>query len=109
MVSVLYQLDFETGSLVWSDELYTAYGFDRIERSNRIEWWTDHIHPDDAMILNAAMDGLTTPSTTEWTVEYRFKKTDNTYMAVQDHATVTRDAAGTAIRLNGTITPKEQT
>lgn len=106
MDSVWYDLDLSSGMLHWSEALYDAYGYVRTIPANTIEWWTEHIHPDDAMILNQALDGLLNPSTLRWTVEYRFQKADNSYVLVVDNATVTRDSMGNPIRLSGSLTPK---
>lgn len=106
MDSVWYDLDLSTGLLHWSEALYDTYGYDRSVPANTIEWWADHIHPDDAMVLNQAMDGLTDPSKLHWVVEYRFQKADNSYVWVTDTATVTRDSMGNPLRLSGSLTPK---
>jgi len=107
MHDVAYELDFVTSGLKWSDELYTVYGYDRTVPANTVEWWTGHIHPDDAMILNQAMDKLEDPEAAEWMVEYRFRKADNNYVLVEDRAKVVRDAVGKPVRLTGILRQKQ--
>jgi PAS domain-containing protein len=106
MSGVAYELDLTTGVLIWGEELYAVFGYDRSDLADSIDWWTDHIHHDDAMILNQAMDALLTPGAQGWTVEYRFAKADNNYVLVQDRAVVVRDDKGLPLRLKGTLTPK---
>ncbi|HSX29782.1 MAG TPA: PAS domain-containing protein [Candidatus Saccharimonadales bacterium] len=100
-----YDLDFVTSSLTWGEGLYTEFGYDKSAPTNSVDWWTDHIHPNDAMILNYAMDKLLDPYAQNWLVEYRFRKADNSYVVVEDQATIHRDSVGKAIRLTGTLTP----
>ena len=103
-----YELDLISGDLKWSEDLYASFGYDKSEPANDIDWWTSHIHPEDAMILNQAMDKLMDPLAHEWTVEYRFRKADNSHILVQDHAAIVRSAAGNAVRLSGTLTPQSK-
>ncbi|HSX17416.1 MAG TPA: PAS domain-containing protein [Patescibacteria group bacterium] len=102
---VLYELDLASGRVQWNEQLYKTYGYDKSEPVNSMEWWADHIHPDDAMLLNQTMDKLMDPSVTEWAVEYRMQKGDKTYVLVRDNATVLRDEDGRAVRLTGSLTP----
>src|SRR6185436_17561713 len=77
-----YTLDLNTEFLEWDEGLHAVLGYEPSDQTRTLEWWTDHIHPDDAMVLNEAMGRLVFPWTKEWTVEYRFKKADNTYVLV---------------------------
>lgn len=100
---IKYDLDLETGVLVWSNAMFTTMGYDKSEPVHTLEWWAHHIHPEDAMILNETMDMLMYPWVKEWTVEYRFEKADHSYVRVHDKAAVTRDQNGKAVRLTGSI------
>lgn len=103
--SVIYDLDLANSRLDWSDELITVFGYSREEPASSLEWWANHVHPEDAMLLNQIMDKLYVPTIIEWTVEYRFRKADNSYVRVRDHAVVLRRDNGEAVRLSGTLTP----
>lgn len=100
---ITYDLNLESGDLSWNEALYTVLGYDRSEPANTLEWWAHHVHPDDAMTLEEMMDRLMFPWVKEWTVDYRFEKSDHSYVQVHDRATVVRDDNGKAIRLTGTI------
>ncbi len=102
---VAYSLDLVSGKLLWGDTLYSVYGYQTSEPANTIEWWTNHVHPSDAMILNQALETVELNKANEWSVAYRFRKADAGYVLVRDHATITRDADGTATHINGTIAP----
>ena len=100
---IAYDFDLTTGVLTWGEGLYAVFGFDRATQAGTHEWWTNRIHPDDAMVVNETMDMLMYPWVKEWTVDYRFEKGDNSYVPVHDRATVVRDENGKATRLSGII------
>ena len=106
--NLTYNVDLVTGAVTWSDELYTEYGYEQGEAVGTLEWWSNRVHPEDAMPLNQIMDKLFEPGATEWTTAYRFRRGDNSYVPVQDHARIIRDENGEAIRLTGSITSAEQ-
>jgi PAS domain-containing protein len=103
-VDIMYELDLNTGELKWNDKLYTVMGYPHTAAISNTEWWVDHIHPEDAMILNQAMDRLDDPSIPNWVVAYRFRNGKDAYVHVRDRASIVRDATGKAITLIGTIT-----
>ena len=101
--AVTYTLDLVTGMLTWSDSLHEMLGYDRSEPVNSVEWWSRHIHPNDAMGVNEVMDMLMYPWVREWVLDYRFQKADHAYASVHDRATIVRDQDGKALRLQGII------
>jgi len=104
--AIMYELNVETGELQWSDALYSVLHYPHTEPFNRLEWWIEHIHPDDAMRLNNAMDLLHDPKVPWWNVEYRFRTSDGKYVLVRDEASIIRHrSTGVATRIIGTITP----
>jgi PAS domain-containing protein len=102
---ITYELDLLTGDLQWSEALYSVMQYSHAEPFNRLEWWAQHVHPDDAMTLNQALDGLIDPSIANWTVSYRFRRGDGAYVPVRDTATIVRDEQGAAVKITGTLTP----
>ena len=102
---IMYELDLQRGELQWSNALYTTFNYPHSEPFNRVEWWVEHIHPEDAMILNQAMDKLDDPKIPNWVVEYRFRSGDGSYAYVRDRASILRDPSGRPTKLIGTIVP----
>lgn len=102
--AVMYELDIESGDLTWNDALFATFGVPPTEPISHQDWWISHIHPDDAMVLNHAMDKLWDPKAPNWTVEYRFRCGDGRYVRVRDRASIVRDGAGAAVQLIGTLT-----
>lgn len=100
---VVYDLDLVEGKLSWNDSLYDAYGYTPEQVGDTLEWWTDHIHPDDAIQLTETLDKLSNPNILNWTVEYRFQRADGRYAYIRDRAFVQRDQNGQAQRLIGSM------
>ncbi len=100
---VLYDLDLISGSLVWNEALYTQYGYPRDEKADTLEWWTEHIHPNDALPLEAEVDARLNSQENTWQAEYRFRKADGSYVYVRDRAVIHRDIDGTPLRITGLL------
>jgi PAS domain S-box-containing protein len=99
-----YQLEVGSGRMQWNDAFYATFGYEPADANNTLEWWTGHIHPEDAMRVDQAMDQLLDTTRNDWTAEYRLEKADGSYVQVQDQVQVDRDEKGQAFRVNGTIT-----
>lgn len=103
MYDVLYVLDIATGTIEWNQNLSQLYGYETTEPAGTIEWWTAHIHPDDALAVNDMIEKLAIPAATNWTIDYRFRQADGKYRSVRDRAFILRDKAGQAVELIGVI------
>lgn len=100
---VVYDLALDGGTLQWNEALCTVYGYKESDRVSTIEWWTAHIHPEDALNVNKAFDQLTNPKIHNWQVDYRFQKADGSYLFVRDRAFVQRDKDGKPTRVIGSM------
>lgn len=101
--AVWYDVNIETGHVRWSDAFYTLFGYSRTEPADTIEWWADHVHPDDAMRVNQTTEGLNNPVVNDWDIDYHFRKADDTYLMVHDHATVLRDGQSNPLHIMGSL------
>src|SRR5260221_10336111 len=52
---VLYDLNIQTGKVIWNKALYSQYGYSKTEPTGTLEWWVQHIHPEDALRVEDAM------------------------------------------------------
>jgi PAS domain S-box-containing protein len=108
---VLYDLDLETGKVSWNDALYTQYGYSQRERVGTLEWWTGHVHPDDALQLERKATELFESASHSWSSEYRFRRADGGYNYVRDRGLLVRDRDGAPARIIGSlldVTPQKQ-
>jgi signal transduction histidine kinase len=67
-------------------------------------WWYDHIHPEDReRVVDSIHHVIDTKAEQHWHSEYRFLKSDDTYMVVHDRGFVVRDENKKAIRMIGAM------
>ena len=100
---VLYDLDLVNASVEWNEALYTQYGYGRDELNGTLEWWTSHVHPDDAFLLENKVSELFESGTHSWHCDYRFRRADGTYCYVRDRGLLQRDTAGRPARIIGSL------
>jgi PAS domain S-box-containing protein len=96
---VVYELNLDNAHVDWNDALYTQYGYMR----HTLEWWTSHIHPDDALLLENKITKLFTDGGSSWQYDYRFRRADGGYNYVHDRGLLLRDAAGKPKRIIGSL------
>jgi len=100
---VLYDLDLQNGSVVWNDALYTQYGYTPDEPAGTLEWWTSHVHPDDALRLEREISEWFAGKHDTWQAEYRFRKANGDYVYVRDRGVVHRADDGSPLRIIGSF------
>jgi PAS domain S-box-containing protein len=104
ITDVIWDWDIKTNSLVWNDSVEKVFGHKQNEIYPEIEWWYDHLHPDDRERVIAGFNAILDDGGTSWSNQYRYRRADGTYANVIDRAYIARDATGTATRVIGAIT-----
>lgn len=100
---VLYELNLETGVVLWNDGLTTQYGYDQSEDAGTMEWWAAHIHPDDALRVEHEISQWLESGNETWQAEYRFQKADGSYIDVRDRGVVRRSPDGRPLQVIGSF------
>lgn len=100
---VVYELNLDTAHVDWNEALYTQYGYDPSEPTHTLEWWTGHIHPDDALLLEHKITDLFAGETSSWQYDYRFRRADGRYNYVHDRGLLLRDQDGKPSRIIGSL------
>ncbi len=96
--------DWDIGGqkLHWSDETYRIFGLQPQAFGATYEAFLARVHPDDrervTRAVNAALAGER-----PYEIEHRIVRPDGTERVVLELAEVTRDAAGQAIQMSGTV------
>ena len=67
------------------------------------EWWTQHLHPDERADIIDSLRKALDDGSDRWAVNYRFRKTANTYHWFSDIALITRDGTGKWQRVTGAM------
>jgi diguanylate cyclase (GGDEF)-like protein/PAS domain S-box-containing protein len=71
------------------------------EMPETIDGWWDRVHPDDVARVAGTLTEMFASDASEWACNYRFRRGDGSYAHVLDRGLLTRDAAGTPLRMVG--------
>lgn len=92
----------DTGEFWWGGGVHTLLG-DVVVQS-RLSWKFEQVHPDDRERVRQSFEGaLSTIDAETWREEYRQRRTDGTWIRVEDHAHILRDSSGRAYRVVGAL------
>lgn len=99
-----WEVDFRTGLLQRSPRMLAIMGYSPAAAVVPYPTPRQDVHPDDRAALAAATDALRQGEKDRYTLEYRLRRPDGSWICVESCARVVeRDAAGMALRLAGTI------
>ncbi len=100
----IWDWDIKTNDLWWSDGIQALFGYPRKSITPVIDWWYDHIHPEDRKrVLNSIHAAIDGSGETIWSSDYRFLKKDGSHAFVNDKGYVMRDADGVGYRMLGAM------
>jgi PAS domain S-box-containing protein len=101
---VIWDWDIKTNALVWNDSVEHVFGHKQNKIFPEIQWWYDHLHPEDRERVVAGIHGVLDHGGTSWSDSYRYRRADGTYANVMDRGYIARDNVGTATRMIGAMT-----
>jgi PAS domain S-box-containing protein len=101
---VIWDWDIATNALVWNDSVETAFGHKQHKIYPEIQWWYDHLHPEDRERVIAGVHAVLEDGGVNWSDQYRYQRFDGTYANVVDRGYIARDLTGAAIRMIGAMT-----
>jgi PAS domain S-box-containing protein len=99
----IWELNLESNRLSWSDGLTSIFGYKKSEYplSENLKHF---IHPDDLEhYQNEFEKNVTNKNVEVFSLEYRFKKSDDSYADVLDRAFILRDKEGKSQKIIGSI------
>ena len=100
---VIWDWDIRTSVVQWSDSASAAFGATPEELGRGIEWWSEHLHPEDRDATTASLTDALDSDTQIWTAEYRFRCGDGSYAEMLDRGYMLRDADGAPRRMIGSM------
>src|SRR5436190_34345 len=95
--------DVKSGALCWPQGLDSLLGYDKSSTECSIAFWQKNIHPGDRARIGLSIRDALASSSDCWSGEYRFRRTDGTYINVLERALILRAANGAAERLIGSL------
>lgn len=97
----VWDWDLVANTLWWGGGIQSLFGYPRSEVSDRLEWWEQHVHPDDRERTCESLRATAEGAVNSWSEDYRFRRHDGSYAEVQDRGYVMRDGNGRALRMIG--------
>jgi PAS domain S-box-containing protein len=92
----LWDWDVVANTVIWSDEAYRQCGLTRDTFSGRVEDAVARIHPEDRATVEKAIQEVLTGGT-EYTVQYRLVRPDETICWIEAYGVVARDDSSTHV------------
>lgn len=96
-------------ALWWNDSARKVFGYDSQIVSPGYQRWKNCVHPDDLSRFTETMAQAIGGNASIWTCEYRFRRADTSYAIIVDKGYISRDAAGTAVRMVGSMSDVTET
>jgi len=100
---IVWDWNVGTGQVQWSENLQRLTGHTLTQVNPAIDWWAEHIHPEDRQRVMSGLHATLEGGEAHWADEYRFQRGDSSYMFVSDQGYVVRDAHGRALRMVGAL------
>lgn len=104
-----------TSQAIWEwdaeqPELFKEYGYRELfgyelnQNKGTVEFWRSKVHPEDYERIWSLMEAARLNTDIgEWTLEYRFKKADGTYLNIKEKAILLRKEGGLLHRMIGSM------
>jgi PAS domain S-box-containing protein len=100
---VIWDWDFTTGELLWNEGVEATFGYPHPSVPPSIDWWFEHIHPEDRERVHKGIDSVITAGGKHWRDEYRFLRSDGSFALVTDRGYIEHDARGRPVRMVGAM------
>jgi len=99
----IWDWDLVKDQILWTEALYTAYGYDPDKVDTSGDWWILHVHPEDRDRVEQDIRSVIHGSGNEWSQEYRFMRADGQYADVLDRGYMVRSRTGAPVRMIGAM------
>ena len=100
---IVWDWNLQDENLWWNDNYYTNLGYKKQKEFVPIEDWYNHIHPGDIARIKNKIRKAISGTDSVWRDEYRYAKSDGTYLNFLDRGYIIRDREGKAYRMIGSM------
>ena len=97
----VWEIDANSQVVTWNE--YLGIVFKHHHTETTVDWWLEHIHPDDVNCVLLVFNEWLESGESTWVFEYRFRRGDGVYVWVQDHSMRIFDDKGLEIRRLGSM------
>ena len=101
----IWDWDIQSDTLWWNEGFAGLFGYAPEEIQPTIDFWAQHVHPDEREQIVNSLDKAVADKATSWHANYRFVRKDGSVAQVMDRGYVIYDElTGEAVRMVGGIT-----
>jgi PAS domain S-box-containing protein len=100
---LIWDWDILRNKIRWNEALSIQYGYPSQMQETSLEWWAEHVHPDDAEQAKQSVITSIKQDASRWREHYRFKDQKGNYRFIIDRGFIVRDERGHAIRMVGAM------
>lgn len=91
-------------NIIWRSENFsTMFGYSLNGQTSNIDFWFKNIHPDDRERVKKGVNEAINNKDEQWSAEYRFRKSDGTYVIILDRGSILLDDLQMPYRMVGSI------
>jgi diguanylate cyclase (GGDEF)-like protein/PAS domain S-box-containing protein len=99
----VWDWDLETNQIQWGAGLQKVFHYDSEVTQTDVEWWHDHIHPEDRDKVMRSLDKALEGGMEFWSKEYRFRRADGSYATIMDRGYILQNDKGKPNRMIGAM------
>ncbi|MFL5403909.1 MAG: PAS domain S-box protein [Gemmatimonadales bacterium] len=96
---VVWDWDLVTNQVTWDEGTGPLLDYQRADLGDTADWWYDRLHPDDRERVVASLDTAISQGEAVWSDEYRFRRSDGSYVTVEDRAHIVHDETLAPVRI----------
>mgnify|MGYP006198801757 FL=1 len=101
---VIFDWDIQNDVFNWGESFTRLFGHKLGGNPFQLEDWDKLMHPIDTERHREEWNAFfNNPNASQWSKEFRFKKSDNSYAYVEENAIVIRDGNGNPIKMIGLL------
>ena len=97
----IWDWDVPSNRVHWSENISQVTGLSMAEVQSSLTWWTERLHPEDRERVLQSLQSAVDSGKAHWMEEYRFMRTDGSYIFVNARGYLVRDTQGRALRMVG--------
>jgi len=100
---VIWEWSFDLQQATWSGAYMDVLGYPELAQQTGLEWWLEHIHPDDLPRVLASQGHALKNGADSWSEEYRFLIASGDWIDVRTRCVIVRSGSGEPTRLVGSM------
>ena len=100
---IIWDWNLGSNDIQWNQAMETQLGYKLPDNTSSLEWWEEHIHPEDREKALAGFLDAVNEGKQFWDEEYRFLKADGSYAVLRDRGYVVFNEKGEPTRMIGAM------